>query len=211
MRSKVVTVLVAGAVAAIVLGLGWLVQSAFLPAPARADVIAADASTWLSRYRLTESTLKIGNYPSSHATCVEGWFPAPGGGIAPGTVLRFDRSRIVEIRGRTTQVPAAGALTRPRVTVLRVALAGCPRILARRIAGRIDSGAKLRIERASVADRPALALPISLHGLQLRVYLTPLTHRPIAVSADADGLVGESRIRLTTLTPSLLRAVGLNR
>jgi hypothetical protein len=211
LRSTVVTALVASAVVAIVLGVGWLVQSASLPAPARADVIAADAATWLSRYRLVESTLKIGSDPSSHETCLAGWFPAPGDGLAPGLVLRFGRSRIVEVRGRTTQVPAAGALARPRVTVLRVALAGCPRFLARRIAGRIDSGAKLRIERATVAGRPALALPISFRGLRLRIYLTPLTYRPIAVSANADGLVGESRIHLTTLTPSLLQAVGLSR
>jgi hypothetical protein len=209
-RPALVTLLLAVAVGAAVLGAGWLAQSAVLPAPARADMIAAAASTWLSRYRLVVSRFRIGSSGPVQATCLQGWFAEPDGTLAPGTLLRFGRTSILASDGRTTQVPRAPRAARSRLLVVRLALAGCPRFLARRVVALIQSGPRPPIERTVLSGRPVIALRIGTRGLRLRLYLQPLTYRPIAVSASDGGLMGVSEIRLTRLTPTLLRKVGLH-
>lgn len=211
MRPALVTLLVALAVGAAVLGTGWAVQSAALPAAARADVIAAAASTWFSRYRLVVSRFRIGSSRPVRATCLRGWFPAPDGKLAPGTLLRFGRTSILASDGRVTRAPRARRTPRSRLAAVRLALAGCPRFFARRIAALIQSGPRLVVERTVLTGRPVLALRIPSHRLRLRLYLTPLTYRPVAVSARAGRLAGVSRIQLTRLTPTLLRAAGPHR
>jgi hypothetical protein len=209
-RPALVTVLVAVAFGSAVLGAGWVAQSAALPAAARTDLIAAAASTWFSRYRLVVSRFRIGSGRPVRATCLQGWFAAPDGTRAPGTLLRFGRTSILAVDGRTTQSPWAPHTARSGLGTVRLALAGCPRILARRIAALIQSGPRLAVERTVLSGRPVLALRLPSPELRLRVYLAPLTYRPIAVSTSDDGLTGVSRIHLTRLTPALLHAVGLH-
>jgi hypothetical protein len=179
---------------------------------APADVIAAAASTWFSRYRLVVSRFTIGSGRPIQATCLQGWFPTPGGPREPGTLLRFGRTSILVSDGRTTQAPRAPQAPRTERLglVARLALAGCPRILGQRVAARIQSAPPLAVEHAVLAGRPVLALRLPTRGLQISLYLTALTYRPIAVTARESELVGVSRIRLMPLTPTLLRAAGLH-
>jgi hypothetical protein len=209
-RPALVTLLVAGVVGSAVLGAGFVAQSAALPAAARADVIAAAASTWFSRYRLVVSRFRIGGNPPVRATCLQGWFPARDGTRAPGTLLRFGRTSILVSARRTTQAPPAPRTAHSALDAVRFALAGCPRTFARRIAALIQSGPPPAVERTVLSGRPVLALRMPSRGLRIRLYLTPLTYRPIAVSAGDDGITGTSRIHLTGLTPTLLREVGLH-
>jgi hypothetical protein len=202
-----VTLLAAAAVGAAVLGVGWTVQAAALPAPERADLIAARTASWLSRYRFVESAFSVGGGPAVHAQCMQGWFSAGRRGLQPGSVLHFGRSAaVVALEGRTLEVLGMAHRERPRLAVVQLELAGCPRLLARTIAAALQSPPGIRIERATVAERPAIAFTVTVKRGRLEVYVTPRTYRPIALSLTAGRFTGRSRIRLTRLTPALLAA-----
>ncbi|HWX09016.1 MAG TPA: hypothetical protein VNY33_03470, partial [Gaiellaceae bacterium] len=86
MRSALVTLLVAAAIGAAVFGVSWTVQAAALPAPERADLIAAHADSWLARYRFVESSFAVNGAPAIHGGCLQGWFPLSQGRSDTGTV-----------------------------------------------------------------------------------------------------------------------------
>ena len=69
-----VTLGVAGALVAAVLGAGLLVQKAALPSPSPATLAAVRAATWLQRYRLVDSTFSIGGGRTVRGQCLQDWF-----------------------------------------------------------------------------------------------------------------------------------------
>jgi hypothetical protein len=206
-RSALVTLLVAAAVAVSVLASGWAAQVAALPTPERADLIAAHAASWLSRYRFVESAFSVGGAPASHAQCLEGWFPAGRRGTEHGMLLHFGRdATVVALEGHRLEELGVPGGERPQLAVVQLELAGCPRLLARRIAAALNSRPGVRIERASVADRPAIAIRVPVKRGRMVVWVTPRTYRPIALSLTLSRFTGHSRIHLTRLTPALLAA-----
>jgi len=183
------------------------VQAAALPAPERADLIAARAASWLSRYRFVESAFAVGGSPAVRAQCMQGWFSAGRRAAQSGTVLHFGRhATVVALEGNTVEVLGVAQGERPRLAVVQLELAGCPRLLARAIATALQSPPRIRIERATVADRAAIAFDVPLKHGRMEIYVTPRAYRPIALSLTAGRFTGRSRIRLTRLTPALLTA-----
>jgi hypothetical protein len=211
-RSALVTVLVAAAVGAAVLGAGWTVQAAALPAPDRADLIAARAAAWLSGYRFVESVFAVGGRRAVRARCLESWVPATGGGLQRGTVLHFGRTGtivlpeqgVLQVLGIAHREPSA-------LTVAQLELAGCPRRLSHMLEVYTQSIPDLHIKRVTVADRPAIGFALPLGSGRMEIYVTPRTYRPIALALTAGPYTGHSLIRLTQLTPALLRTFGARR
>jgi hypothetical protein len=202
-----VTLLAAAAMGAAVLGVGWTVQAAALPAPERAELVVARAALWLSRYRFVESAFAIGGSPAIRAQCLEGWFSTGHSGSGRGTALHFGRSAtIVSLQGRTLEVLGMARRERSRLAAVQLELAGCPALLASAISTDLQSPHSVRLERATVADRPAIGFDVPLGRGSMEVYVTPRTYRPIGLSLTAGGFVGRSRIRLTHLTPALMTA-----
>jgi hypothetical protein len=202
-----VTLFAAAAVGAAVLGVGWTVQAAALPAPERAELVVARTALWLSRYRFVESAFAVGGNPAVHAQCLDGWFRAARSGSERGTELRFGKSaRIVALEGRPLEVLGMARRERPRLAVVQLELAGCPRLLTHAVSADLQSPHGVRLERATVADRPAIGFDVPLKRGGMEVYVTPRTYRPIALSLTAGRFAGRSRIRLTHLTPALLTA-----
>ncbi|HVA30793.1 MAG TPA: hypothetical protein VMU58_05955 [Gaiellaceae bacterium] len=207
MRSALLTLLVAAAVGAAVLGAGWAVQAAALPAPERADLVAAHAASWLSRYRFVVSAFAVGGEPAVHAQCLQGWFSPDGRAKRPGMVLHFGRhAAVVALAGRPLDVLAVPGGEHARLAAVQLALAGCPHLVSREIVAALDSQRGIRSERATVADHPAIALDVPVEHGRMQVYVTPRTYRPIAISLDLSRFSGRGRIRLTPLTPALLTA-----
>ena len=200
------TLLTAAAVAAAVLGVGWTLQAAALPAPERADLVVARAAAWVSRYRFVESAFAIRGGPASRAQCLQGWFSTGGRRSQRGAKLHFGRhATVLALEGRTLEVLGVANGERLRLAVVQLELAGCPRLLSHTIATALQSSG-VRIERATVGDRPAIAFGVALRRGRLEVYVTPRTYRPIALSLTEGRFSGHSRIRLTHLTPALLTA-----
>jgi hypothetical protein len=202
-----VTLFAAAAVGAAVLGVGWTVQAAALPAPERAELIVARTALWLSRYRFVESAFAVGGSPAVRAQCLDGWFRAARSGSARGTTLHFGRTAtIVSLQGRTLEVLGMARRERSRLAAVQLELAGCPALLASAISTDLQSPHSVRLERATVADRPAIGFDVPLKHGGMEVYVTPRTYRPIALSLTAGRFAGRSHIRLTHLTPALLTA-----
>jgi len=202
-----VTLLVATAVGATVLAAGWTVQAAALPAPERADLIAAHTASWFARYRFVESAYSIAGAPAVRAQCLQGWFAAGRRGSRPGTVLHFGRqATIIALSGRRLEVLGVPHGERPRLAMVQLLLSGCPRLLATSVAAALNTGHGARIERADVAGHPAIAFSVPLSFGSMLVYVTPRTYRPIALSLESPRFNGHSRIRLTRFTPALKSA-----
>jgi hypothetical protein len=205
-RSALVTLLVAAAVGAAALGTGWTVQAASLPAPERGALVVARASTWLSRYRLVDSEFAVGGRPPVHAQCLEGWFP-PGrtAGARRGTMLHFGRhGTVAALEGRKLAVLGMARPEAPQLALAQLELGGCSRLLSHAIETDLQSLRRIRVERATVADRPALRFVVPLKLGRIVMYVTPRTYRPIALSLTLGALHGRSLLRLTRATPALL-------
>jgi hypothetical protein len=206
-RSALVTLLVAAAVGAAVLGAGWTVQAAVLPAPDRADLIVARAAKWLSGYRFVESVFAVGGHRAVRARCLQTWVPAKRGGSRRGTVLHFGRTgTIVAPEGGALQVLGVAHGEPWPLAAAQLELAGCPRLLSHVIEAYTQSLPDIRVKRITVADRPAIGFGLPLESGRMEIYVTPRTYRPIALSLTAGRHSGHSLIRLTQLTPALLRA-----
>jgi hypothetical protein len=208
-RSALVTLLVAAAVGAVVLGAGWAVQAAVLPAPDRADLIVARAALWLSRYRFVESVFAVGGRRAVRAQCLERWIPAKHGSARRGAVLHFGRTgTIVAPEGGARQVLGVARGEPPQLAVAQLELSGCARPLSQMIEAYTQSLPDIRIRRVTVADRPAIGFGLPLERGRMEIYVTPRTYRPIALSLAAGRYSGHSLIRLMQVTPLLLRRFG---
>jgi hypothetical protein len=211
-RSALVTLLVAATVGAAVLGAGWTVQAAALPAPDRADLIVARAAGWLSGYRYVESVFAVGGRRAVRAQCLQTWVPANGGGLQRGTVLHFGRTgTIVVPDGGVLQIRGVAHGEPSPLAVAQLQLAGCPSRLGHMIEAFTQSLPDVHIKRVTVADRPAIGFTLPLGSSRMEIYVTPRTYRPIALSLTTGRYTGHSLIRLTQLTPALQRTFGNRR
>jgi hypothetical protein len=209
-RPFLATLLAALVVGATAFGAGWVVQAEALPEPQPAAVIAARAAEWLYRYRLAVSTFSLGAGPPVHATCVQTWFPGPGGDSDRGTVLRLDGGSTVitvlrhklEVFGRRH---GQGAL----LTQAQLVLAGCPRLLGDTIARAAQSGRGVSVSLGRTMGQGGLLLRVSNGERLLIVHLAAHTGEPIGLSLPGRAVHGHSVIRLTRVTRELLSTSGL--
>jgi hypothetical protein len=192
-----VTLGVAGAIVAAVLGAGVLVQKTALPSPAPATLAAVRAATWLQRYRLVDSTFSIGGGPAVHGRCLQDWFRA-GSRRNRGAALELDDGFVLLAVQPHTLVSSGGsAAERSLSPLVLMELGGCPRVLARRLDTVAQQHRGVTLENDE--------LRFALKATRITMTLEPRTGRPLALRVVARGTEGVSQIRFATVTTQVRR------
>jgi hypothetical protein len=175
---------------------GYGLQAVGLRRTPQANAVAANAATWLLRYRFATSTLRLDGR-TMRGRCFHGWIEGRGEHPARGTILVLDNGTSVRAINPST-ILSLGPRTLPAVSALD--LAGCTQVLGSRIAALAQFDNHLRIRKTSLLGRPAFAL--EFQRLTLLVS-TAKGNRPLGVTlGDA-----ASRIRLSQVPPHVARAL----
>ena len=188
---------VAGAVVAAVLGVGVLVQRSALLSPSPSTLAALRAATWLQRYRLVDSTFSIGGGPVVHGQCLQDWFQT-GGHRSRGAVLQLDDGFVLlAVQPHTLVSRGGSAAERSLSPLVLMELGGCPHVLARRL----DTVAQQH-RGATLANG---ALTFALEATRVTLTFEPGTGKPLALRVVARGTHGVSHIRFATVTTQVRR------
>jgi len=196
-----VTVGVAAAVAAAVLGTGFVVQRVALRTPSPAMLAALRAATWFERYRLVDSTITLDGRVV-HGRCLQDWIDA-GGRRRRGAVLRLDDGYVLlAVPPHTLSSSGGSQHTRASSPLVLMELAGCPRVLARRMQTLVQERRGLTYAHGR--------LGFALKGTRVALTVERGTGRPVAVSLTASTQRGQSRIRFTRVTTRLRQLLGVS-
>lgn len=210
MRPSLASSLIAIVIGALVFSAGWAAQAGFLPAPSRAATIAARAAGWLSRYRLTNSTISIDKRAPVKATCVETWFRGANGEAHRETLLRLrGGSIVVALQQHRLDVFGAQHVQAVWLTRAELELAGCPRVLGDAITVAAQSPGALRVTAAHDIARRTIELKVLAPTRRLSVQLASRTDKPIGLSISTRAWYGRSTIRLAPVTHALLSSSDL--
>ncbi|MFL5911386.1 MAG: hypothetical protein ACJ768_12530 [Gaiellaceae bacterium] len=192
-----VTLGVAGALVAAVLGAGLLVQKVALPSPAPATLAAVRAATWLQRYRLVESTFSIGGGPAVHGQCFQDWFRV-GGRRNRGAALQLDDGFVLlAVQPHTLASSGGSAADRSLSPLVLMELGGCPRVLARRLDTLAQEHRGVTLANGE--------LRFTLKATRIVMTLESGTGKPLGMKIVARGTSGTSRIRFAPVTTSVRR------
>jgi hypothetical protein len=203
-RRTLLSVAVALAGAAAITVSGWSLEAAALPAPAHADRVAADASTWLHDYRLVVDVFHV-DHRRVKGACLRGWFPDPNGVKTQASLLSLRSGPVFRLSGRRRVVLRAGKRDR-RLHLRLLALAGCSGTLSRFFAAAAQSGGDLSAERSYAANQPAIALKLDRGKHEhFTLYVSPSTFQPLVVIVERDHRAATARLYLNRITPRLLR------
>lgn len=178
---------VAGAVVTAVLGAGFLLQRVALKEPPHASNAALRAAAWLERYRLVDSTVSIGGAPAVHGQCVQDWFTA-GGRQRRGALLRFDDgATVLAVPPHTLNTSGGTATERATSPLVLMELAGCPRVLARRVQTLAQQRRGLILRHGS--------LVFDLKATRVTMAVSPRSGAPTGIDVSWGSAHGSSRIR----------------
>ena len=182
-----VTIAVAFGVAAATLVAGLAVQRVALSEPDRATFRALRAATWLGRYRLVESTFTVNGGPELHGRCLQDWFHAEGR-------RRRGAELLLDVPPHTLLTTGGTAADRATAPLVLLELAGCPRVLERRV-------------ETLAQQRRGLTLSGTGLGFVLKGTHVVLTldrqDRPVGVRVTAAHVHGASTIRFARVTPAV--------
>ena len=194
---------VAGAVVAVVLGAGFAIQRATLRPPPAATQAALRAAAWLERYRLVDSTITLGDGTVVRGRCLQDWFHAEGR-RRRGAVLHLDDGYVLlAVPPHTLQPNGGTPATRTASPLVLMELAGCPRVLARRVQ-------TLAQRRRGLTYTGGRNLTFELKGTKVTLMLEPGSGKPVGVRLAASGTSGTSRIRFTPVTTHLRQLLGVS-
>jgi hypothetical protein len=197
-----VTFTTAAVVVAAVLGTGFLVQRTALRSPSPGALAALRAAVWLERYRLVDSTITLEDGRVVHGRCLQDWVVAAGR-RRRGAVLRLDDGYVLLAAPPHTLSATGGSpATQSMSPLVLMELAGCPRVLARRM----QTLAQQRRGLTLVHDR----LGFTLKGTRVTLTLASGTGRPVAVRLVAPTQRGDSRIRFTPVTTRLRQLLSVS-
>lgn len=198
-----VTVAVAAAMVAGVIGAGVLVQRVALSEPSSAREAALRASIWLQRYRLVDSVFRIGSGRPVHGRCLQTWFVRHGRSRR-ATALRLDDGYALNaVLPHTLESSGGTAGEQALSPLVLLELGGCPRLLAQRLATLAQRLEGVTVTRGARRS----ALRFDLKGTRLTLHLDRKTYRPLAIDVVTPTVRGTSQIRFVRLTPALLRRV----
>ena len=201
-RGSWVTLGTAAAVVAAVLGLGFIVQRTTLRAPSQATLAAIRSATWLERYRLVDSTITLDDGRVLRGRCLQDWV-VQGGRRRRGAVLRLDDGyTLLAVPPHTLSATGGTAATQAMSPLVLMELAGCPRVLARRLQTLAQERRGLTLGRDTLA--------FSLKGTSLTLRLAPHTGAPVGVALVSPTVRGASRIRFTPVTTQLRQLLGVS-
>ena len=188
---------VAGAVVTAVLGAGFLLQRATLKDPPRASDAALRAASWLERYRLVDSAFSIDGSRVLHGQCLQDWFDA-GGRRRRGALLRLDDGlTLLAVPPHTLTESGGTATTRAASPLVLMELAGCPRVLARRVQTLAQQRRGLTLEHGSLA--------FDLKATRVTLALDPVSGAPTAIRIATRTAHGAGHIRLAAVTTRIRR------
>jgi hypothetical protein len=186
------TVAITGLVAAAILAGGWSLEAAGLPAAARGNVDAVKAAEWLTRFRLTSSSLNVHGRPI-RGRCYHGWFHAPGGRREHGSLLSLSDGASVRDLVQHALVTTGSLTLRP---LAALELAGCTEVLGPRVASFAVANT-VRMGHAFLGGHSVLTLRLR----RLTLLVASGSDRPLGVV-----LAGiRSTIHLTRMSPRLAR------
>jgi hypothetical protein len=202
-RRALRTLLPAAVVVALVGGVAYGLQAATLPRPTRGDLLAADASRWLTHYRRSSGFERLDGRRTLHGVCIQGWSPPYGTGpLEHGAALGLSNGERVFSVDSHLGVLGPHRLWQSRfVPLVQLELAGCPRVLAMRIGAVLAAHRPVRVWRASVLGRPAIVLRLHTRLSEILLYVAPRTRKPIAVRVNAPGVAGFGSFRLERSFP----------
>jgi len=187
---------VAGGVLALVLGGGFVLQRVALRMPRPASETALRAAVWLQRYRFVTSTFTLGGR-TVRGECLQDWFQSQGS-RRRGAVLRLDDGfSLVDIPPHTLVAKGGTAVDRATTPLVLLELAGCPRLLARRL-DTLAMGREGLVQSGNT-------LVFSLKGTSLRLALQPHSNLPVSVGVVGGGTRSTSRIRFSPMTTDIRR------
>jgi hypothetical protein len=191
-RPNWTTVGMAGAVVTAVVGAGFLLQRAALKEPPRASDAALRAAAWLERYRLVDSTFSIDNGPTIHGRCLQDWI-VTAGQRRRGAVLRLDDGvTVLDVPPHTLTVTGGTAAERAVSPLVLLELAGCPRVLARRVQTLAQRRSGLTLQHGS--------LDFELKATHVAMALDPTSGLPTEIRIGTRSTVGTSQIRFAKVT-----------
>ena len=201
-RGTWVTVGTAAVVVAAVLGLGFVVQRTTLRTPSQATLAAVRSAAWLERYRLVDSTITLDTGRVLHGRCLQDWV-VEAGRRRRGAVLRLDDGYVLlAVPPHTLSATGGTAATQAMSPLVLMELAGCPRVLARRLQTLAQERRGLRLAN----DR----LSFDLKGTSLTLTLGSRTGAPEGIALVAPTARGTSRIRFTPVTTRLRQLLGVS-
>jgi len=196
-----VSVVVGLAGAFSVLALGFGLQSAVFPSPARANRVAAEASHWLQRYRYSIDLFHSDGRRLGGA-CLRGSYPRQRGGrLLRGSLLVLDGGLVVlETRNRR-HIRFLSGHRRPDFPAFLAVASGCTFPLGNALYNAAQGKIRISMEPAFAAGQPALALEMpSVRDGHLTVYVSPRQDRPLVAIAAAEGHTTTARIYLARAT-----------
>ncbi|MBV8480883.1 MAG: hypothetical protein JOY72_11355 [Actinobacteria bacterium] len=195
-RGGWITAGVAGAVLAAVLGTGFVVQRAVLPMPKQKSVVALRAATWLQRHRLVQSSFTVNGGPMVTSSCLQAWFVVDGK-RSRGALLRADDGYVLFAVPPHTLLARSAQGAESSSPLVLLELAGCPRVLVRRL----DTLAQER--QGLTLDNGRLAFV--LKGTHVTLTLDTKSGAPTAVAVRSAKASGRAQIRFVSLTPPVQR------
>lgn len=200
MSGRLLTLGVAGAVVAVVAGGGFALQRATLRSPPQATLVGLRAASWLERYRLVDSTITLDGRVI-HGRCLQDWFQAAGR-RRRGAILHLDDGYVLLAVPPHTLEPSGGSpATRTASPLVLMELAGCPRVLARRV----QTLAQQRRGLVLAGDR----LTFGLKATRVTLDLDTHSGKPVGISLVAQGTKGASSLHFTTVTTHLRELLGV--
>ena len=181
---------------------GWSLEAIVLPAPARADRMAADVSAWLRDYRYSIDVFHV-HGQRLRGTCLRGWYPQPRvRHLVPGSLLALRGGPVVVDTGGRRYLHFVSGRQRRDLPVFLAVAAGCTSSLSRLLYAAVEGNAHLGVERSYAAGQAAFALRVSrVHDERLTIYVSPRGYRPLVVVAAVGGRVATARIYLARATP----------
>ena len=196
-----VTLGVAGALVAAVVGGGFALQRAALRSPPQATLVGLRAASWFERYRLVDSTITLDGRVL-HGRCLQDWFQVAGRRRRGATLHLDDGYVLLAVPPHTLEPSGGSAATRTTSPLVLMELAGCPRVLARRV----QTLAQQRRGLSYTGDR----LRFALKATRVTLALDPRSGKPMGVDLVARGTKGTSRLRFTPVTSDLRELLGVS-
>jgi len=196
-----VTLGVAGALVVAVLGGGFALQRATLRSPPQSTLVGLRAASWFERYRLVDSTITLDGRVL-HGRCLQDWFQEAGR-RRRGAVLHLDDGYVLLAVPPHTLEPSGGLpATRTASPLVLMELAGCPRVLARRV----QTLAQQRRGLSLTGDR----LTFALKATRVTLEVDRRSGKPLGIHLVARGTKGASRLRFTRVTTQLRELLGVS-
>jgi len=198
-----VTLAVALAVVLAALAGGLLVQRVALSEPGSGTLIAARTALWLGRYRLVESTFSVNGGPVRHARCLQDWFVRDGMRRRGAEVRADDGLVVVDIPPHTLVATGGTAADRAVPPLVLLELAGCPRVLERRVETLVQLRQDLSLSGG--------VLHFPLKGTRVSMTLDPESGAPTAIAVAWAHSRAASRIAFGRVTPAIRRRFGVQK